>query len=71
MPLLIPTPAELESLPWHVAEHVRRQAQRVIEANRRTRNAERVAWDDLYASDPQAWGEAVREMARRMEAADA
>jgi hypothetical protein len=71
MPLLIPTPAELESLPWHVAEHVRRQAQRVIETNRRTRNAERVAWDDLYASDPQAWGEAVREMARRMEAADA
>ena len=67
MPLIIPTADEVARLPWHRAEHYRRQAVAAVEHNRKHRNAERVAWDDLYKADPQAWGEAVRAMARRME----
>lgn len=66
MPLLIPLPSELDGTPWHVAERARLVAAKVIAANRRKRIAERVKWDDLYSSDPIAYGAAIRQMARAL-----
>ena len=76
MPLTIPTPAELAAMPWHSRDRVirflrayERELGLHVEPVTRTRLTpqQRAQRADERRRQAEAWGEAVREEARRLE----
>ena len=72
MPLTIPTPAELAAMPWHSRDRIirflrayERELGMHVEPVTRTRRS--AAGKGRASMKDRAWGEAVREEARRLE----